>query len=140
MNGNSGTPYVNISLATRASVLRIMSRHSSFGVYEAPKNAAIDAVLEGRVYEAPKNWGACFIAFPGNAEWGVPTSGWHIDANYTSPLWPTGGVKTHALFGDIAPRGGGTQIVSGSHRFVHKWFRENPPPTGATSATGYANP
>jgi hypothetical protein len=90
--------------------------------------AAIDAVLEGRVYEAPKNWGACFVAFPDKAEWEIPTSGWHCDASYTSPLWPTGGVKTHALFGDIAPRGGGTQIVSGSHRLVHEWFKENPPP------------
>jgi len=96
--------------------------------------AAIDAVLEGRVYEAPGNWGAFFIAFPSNAEWGVPTRGWHLDANYLSPLWPTGGVKTHALIGDIVPRGGGTQIVSGSHRLVHKWFKENPPPSGARGA------
>jgi hypothetical protein len=96
--------------------------------------AAIDAALGGKPYETPENWGAFFIAFPSDAEWGVPTSGWHIDANYLSPLWPTGGVKTHALFGDIAPRGGGTQIVSGSHRLVHAWFKENPPPPGARGA------
>jgi hypothetical protein len=99
-----------------------------------PLRAAIDAVLEGRPYEPPENWGAFFIAFPSDAEWGVPTSGWHADANYLSPLWPTGGVKTHALFGDIAPRGGGTQIVSGSHRLVRKWFEDNPPPPGARGA------
>jgi ectoine hydroxylase-related dioxygenase (phytanoyl-CoA dioxygenase family) len=43
-------------------------------------------------------------------------------------------VKTLALFGDVAPRCGGTQIVSGSHRLVHSWFKENPPPAGARSA------
>ena len=95
-----------------------------------PLFAAIDAVLEGRDYKAPSNWGALFIAFPSHANWGVPTSGWHIDANYASPLWPTGGVKMHALFGDIIPRGGGTQIISGSHRLVHEWFKKNPPRPG----------
>src|SRR5262245_41683842 len=25
---------------------------------------AIDAVFEGQAYERPKNWGACFLAFP----------------------------------------------------------------------------
>jgi hypothetical protein len=96
--------------------------------------SSIDAMLEGRTYKAPSNWGTCFIAFPSKAEWRIPASGWHIDANYMSPLWPTGGVKTHALFSDIAPRGGGTQIVSGSHRLVHKWFEEHPPPSGVRGA------
>jgi uncharacterized damage-inducible protein DinB len=60
----------------------------------------------------------------------VPTSGWHIDANYLSALAPPAGVRTHALFGDVGPRGGGTQLVSGSHRLVHKWFTDHPPPRG----------
>jgi len=97
-------------------------------------HAAIDAALEGRPYETPANWGAFFIAFPSAAGWGVPTSGWHLDANYLGPLWPTGGVKTHALLGDIPPRGGGTQIISGSHRLVHTWFKQNPPPPGTRGA------
>src|ERR1700761_7088878 len=96
--------------------------------------AAIDAILGGRAYEAPKTWGAPFIAFPGPQAWGVPVGGWHIDAKYTSALTPPGGVKTLALFGDVAPRGGGTQIVSGSHRLVHDWFARNPPPPTARSA------
>lgn len=96
--------------------------------------AAIDAILESQRYETPRDWGALFIAFPSNAKWGVPSSGWHIDANYASALWPTRGVKTFALLGDVVPRGGGTQIVSGSHRLVHRWFQENPPPHAARSA------
>ena len=96
--------------------------------------AAINTILDGRSYPPPENWGAFFIAFPGNAEWEVPVSGWHADAKYTSALWPPGGVKTHALFGDIAPRSGATLIVSGSHRLVHKWFSDNPPPPAARGA------
>lgn len=100
----------------------------------APLRAAIDAIFAGRPYEAPKNWGAFFIAFPSDVEWRMPTSGWHIDACYTGAVWPTGGVLTHALFGDVPPRGGGTLILSGSHRLVHQWFKNNPPPRGARSA------
>jgi ectoine hydroxylase-related dioxygenase (phytanoyl-CoA dioxygenase family) len=94
----------------------------------------IDTLLATQSYEKPKCWGALFIAFPGKEEWGVPASGWHVDAKYTSPLWPPKGVQTHALFGDIAARSGATQILSGSHRLIHQWFRENPPPAGARSA------
>jgi ectoine hydroxylase-related dioxygenase (phytanoyl-CoA dioxygenase family) len=96
--------------------------------------AAIDAILAGQVHETPKNWGAVFVAFPGKSAWSIPTSGWHIDAKYTSALRPPGGVKTLALFGDVAPRCGGTLIVSGSHRLVHSWFKENPPHRNARSA------
>jgi hypothetical protein len=38
------------------------------------------------------------------------------------------------LFGDVADRGGGTLIVSGSPRMVHTYFKDNPPPPGARGA------
>ena len=53
-------------------------------------------------------------AFPSESEWGVPASGWHADANYLSALSPPAGVRSHALFGDVVPRGGGTLFLSGS--------------------------
>jgi hypothetical protein len=96
--------------------------------------AAIDAIFEGRGYPRPKDWGGFFIAFPGVEPWGVPHRGWHLDARYTGALWPVRGVKTLALLGDVVPRGGGTQIVSGSHRLVHGWFRDHPPPADARGA------
>jgi hypothetical protein len=95
--------------------------------------SAIDAILGAVPYKKPKNWGAFFLAFPCKAPWRIPTSGWHIDAYYASQLLPVRGVKTFALFGDIAPRGGGTLMVSGSHRLVHMWFQDSPPPRGARS-------
>ena len=38
------------------------------------------------------------------------------------------------MFGDVGPRAGGTLIVSGSHRLVHKYFKDDPPPPGARGA------
>jgi len=115
--------------------LQGLKDHAAFqAVGSARLLDAIGAVLETRAWEAPKRWGAIFVAFPTAREWGVPAGGWHIDANYRSPLWPPGGVQTHALFGDIAPRGGGSLILSGSHRLIHRWFADHPPPAGARSA------
>jgi len=95
---------------------------------------AIDAGLEGQAYETPKNWGSAFVAFPSTHAWNVPSDGWHADANYLSALSPPDGIRIHALFGDVAPRAGGTLILSGSHRLVHKYFLDNPPPGGARGA------
>jgi len=95
---------------------------------------AIDAALEGQAYAKPKHWGACFLAFPSREAWSVPIRGWHIDANYVSALSPPAGVRTHALFGDVRPRAGGTLIVSGSHRLVHKYFKDHPPAPGTRGA------
>ena len=99
-----------------------------------PLLAAVEAILETRSYEKPKTWGALFIAFPSEGEWEVPCSGWHIDANYRSQLSPPKGVQIHSLFGDILPRSGASQILSGSHRLVHRWFQQHPAPPGARSA------
>jgi hypothetical protein len=34
----------------------------------------------------------------------------------------------------VAPRCGGVNILSGSHRLVHRWFSENPPAPAARGA------
>jgi hypothetical protein len=96
--------------------------------------AAIEAVLEDQPYDVPWSAGAFFLAFPSAQPWGVPANGWHVDANYLSALTPPAGVRTHALFGDVGPRCGATQFVSGSHRLVHQWFTNNPPPKGTRGA------
>ena len=95
---------------------------------------AIDTVLGGRAYEMPEHWGSPFLAFPSKDRWNLPSRGWHIDANYLSALAPPDGIRIHALFGDVAPRAGGTLIVSGSHRLAHAYFKDHPPPAGARGA------
>jgi hypothetical protein len=96
--------------------------------------AAIDDVLGGQPWRRPSDWGAFFLMFPTSRPWNVPADGWHVDADYGGPLSPPKGVKVHAMFGDVAPRAGGMNIISGSHRLVHRWFREHPPRPGARGA------
>ncbi|MBI1358775.1 MAG: hypothetical protein GC155_00655 [Alphaproteobacteria bacterium] len=119
----------------RPTKLQKLKDHPAFNaVGSARLLAAVDAVLEVATYEKPKRWGAIFVAFPSKEAWGIPANGWHIDANYTSQLSPPKGVQVHAPFGDVAPRSGASQILSGSHRLIHNWFKDHPQPSGARSA------
>jgi hypothetical protein len=96
---------------------------------------AIGEALEGQPWRRPADWGAFFLLFPTvRSTWNVPADGWHIDADYAGPLAPPRGVKVHAMLGDVAPRAGGMNIISGSHRLVHRWFSEHPPRPGARGA------
>jgi ectoine hydroxylase-related dioxygenase (phytanoyl-CoA dioxygenase family) len=121
----------------RPQHLQHLKEDAAFQAVGSPRLLeAIDAALEGQSYQLPKHWGVSFLGFPSRHPWNVPSRGWHIDANYLSTLSPPAGVRTHALFGDVMPRAGGTMIVSGSHRLVHKYFKDHPPPS-RTRGAGY---
>ncbi|HEY3825718.1 MAG TPA: hypothetical protein VGL82_14235 [Bryobacteraceae bacterium] len=75
-----------------------------------------------------------FLQFPFGTKWDLPGDGWHVDGGYTGQLIPPWGVKVHAMLNDVEPRCGGTNILSGSHRLIHKWFAENRPPLGTRGA------
>jgi hypothetical protein len=87
---------------------------------------AIQQLLDGQALP-PKDWGAFFLHFPTGGEWDVPSTGWHMDGDYTGQLAPPCGILIHAMLTDVGPRCGGTNIISGSHRLVYKWFIANPP-------------
>jgi hypothetical protein len=95
---------------------------------------AIRQLLEGQLLPLPKDWGAFFLHFPTAGAWDVPGTGWHMDGDYTGQLSPPCGILIHAMLTDVGPRGGGTNIISASHRLVHKWFTENPPAAGVRGA------
>ncbi len=91
-------------------------------------------MLEGQPWQMPDNWGAFFLQFPIGQEWQVPSTGCHLDGDYLGRLLPPCGVIAHAMLNDVGPRCGGINILSGSHRLVHKWFSENPAPRAARAA------
>ena len=96
--------------------------------------SAIQQMLEGQPWQMPSDWGAFFLQFPVGQEWDVPSSGWHLDGNYSGRLFPPCGIMAHAMLNDVGPRCGGVNILSGSHRLVHKWFFEHPAAPGARAA------
>ena len=88
----------------------------------------------------PKSWGSFLITFPRRilgsphlqpASWRLPRdgvgTGWHWDG--CPAAWldrPSKGVKVFTLFSDVAPRGGGTLLLEGSHRLLDAFFRTLP--------------
>ena len=118
----------------RPDHLQHLKGHPAFQAVGGQRTlAAIDRLLAGQAWRTPKDWGAFFLVFPTNGTWDVPARGWHIDAAYDGPRSPPAGLKVHAMFGDVEPRSGGMFVLSGSHRLVHQWFRDHPPPPGARS-------
>jgi hypothetical protein len=95
---------------------------------------SIQQLLAEQDLPMPRDWGAFFLHFPTGGEWEVPSTGWHLDGNYTGQLSPPCGLLIHAMLNDVGPRCGGTNILAGSHRLVHKWFTENPSAHGVRSA------
>ena len=121
--------------AARPEHLQHLKTDPAFRVIGSARTIeAINEVLEGQPWTKPRNWGAFFLQFPIGCEWDIPSAGWHIDGDYTGRLLPPCGVKVHAMLTDVGPRCGGVNILSGSHRLVHRWFCENPPPPGTRGA------
>lgn len=118
----------------RPAHLQQLRRSPAFRWHPTDALQRVLQAIMGPHFEAPADWGSAFVAFPSQSPWAVPFKGWHIDANYRSPLVPARGVKTLALLNDVGARGGATQVLSGSHRLVHGFFERNPPPPSARSA------
>jgi hypothetical protein len=120
---------------TRPEHLQPLKRDPAFRAVGTDRTiGAIKQLLAGQALPMPKDWGAFFLHFPTGGEWKVPSTGWHLDGDYAGRLSPPCGLLIHAMLNDVGPHCGGMNILSGSHRLVHKWFTENPPAPGDRSA------
>jgi hypothetical protein len=103
---------------------------------------AVAALLGERGWREPEHWGRPLVTFPEpGAPWRLPASGWHMDSagRPGDPL-----LVVFACLAPVRPRGGGTLVVTGSHRLTgggryaglrsadvrarlatdHPWFRD----------------
>jgi len=84
--------------------------------------AALDALLGAGEWQVPRRWGAVLVSLPvARHAWTVPSGVWHADFPFALPIRPLPGVKVFALLADVVPRGGGTLVLSGSHRLVERF-------------------
>jgi len=70
-----------------------------------------------------------FARTPGRP-WILP-DGWHMDCGFDQATWPVPAVKLFAFVGDVGPQGGGTMLLSGTHRLVDRYRETLPAPVGA---------
>jgi hypothetical protein len=78
--------------------------------------AALDVLFGAGRWARPRWWGRPLVTFPGDGPWELPARGWHFD------FMPASGgqrpVQFFAFVNQVRPRGGGTLVLTGSHRLV----------------------
>jgi hypothetical protein len=103
------------------SKLQELSRSGAFdGLGDPGLRAVLGEVFEARGWTAPANWGQALVTFrAGHAAWNVPSIAWHLDFSDPDVLrpWPRC-VRVFILLEPLAPGGGGTVYLSGSHKIV----------------------
>jgi hypothetical protein len=77
---------------------------------------ALDDLFGADRWEPPKNMGNVLITMPNATDWRVPHRIWHSDFEPTLPTDRLAALKVWALCGPLAPGGGGTPQLAGSHR------------------------
>jgi hypothetical protein len=57
----------------------------------------------------------------------LPAGSWHTDYGWDRDPQPLFGVKLFAFIARVRPRGGGTLVITGSHRMVARFAASLPP-------------
>ncbi len=93
---------------------------------------AVDDLLRRDAWDPPREWGTILIHFPSQSRpWVLPARSWHTDYGWDRDPEPLFGVKVFAFIAEVRPRGGGTLVITGSHRVVARFAASLPPPGGA---------
>jgi hypothetical protein len=85
-----------------------------------------DDLLGKNAWSPPRDWGRAIVTFPAPGAWEVPTRFWHWDNPGELHLDHPMGLFVVSFIGPVAPRGGGTLILSGSPRLLTQRGRRIP--------------
>jgi hypothetical protein len=85
-----------------------------------------DDLLGAGCWSPPKDWGLTAVTFPEPGAWELPTHFWHCDSPCEPHLDRLRGLFVVSFIGPVAPRGGGTLILSGSPRLLIQQERRIP--------------
>jgi ectoine hydroxylase-related dioxygenase (phytanoyl-CoA dioxygenase family) len=109
--------------------MKTSKKHRVFAPIGSPALlGSVDELLGAGDWTTPAHWGQVMVTFPEpDADWILPSKLWHVDWHYTNAPFPLFGLKVFAFFGNVEPRGGGTLVVSGSHRVVERFVADTEP-------------
>jgi hypothetical protein len=77
-----------------------------------------DDLLGEDAWPPPRDWGRPLVTFPGPGAWDVPAGLWHWDNPCELHLERPRALFVVSFIGAVAPRSGGTLILSGSPRLL----------------------
>jgi hypothetical protein len=103
-------------------------------ILTAQVRGVLDDLLGQGEWSPPKDWGRPIVTFPEPGDWDVPTWFWHWDNPCELHLDRPTGLFVVSFVGPVAPRGGGTLILSGSPRLLIQ--QERRLPTGQRRDSG----
>jgi hypothetical protein len=115
--------------------LKNTKRHRAFDAILSPTvTGALDDVFGAGGWQRPKNLGNVLVTMPGVGvgfrpevgPWRVPHKIWHSDFEYRTAGAQPFAVKVWALFDDVAPGGGGTPQLAGSHHLSARFVADLP--------------
>ena len=86
----------------------------------------LDDLLGQAAWPPPRDWGRPLVTFPAPGAWDVPTRHWHMDDLSELHLDRPRALFVVSFVGSVAPRGGGTLILSGSPRLLIQQERQIP--------------
>jgi hypothetical protein len=87
---------------------------------------ALDDLFAPRCWEPPPRWGSPLVTFPSTrGKWNVPNKVWHLDIGAGGVSAGVDEVIVFAILEDLAPGGGATVAVAGSHRLIRKLAAES---------------
>jgi hypothetical protein len=87
---------------------------------------ALDDLLGAAAWSPPRDWGRPLVTFPEPGAWDVPARLWHWDNDCEPHLDRPRGLFVVSFIGPVAPRGGGTLVLSGSPRLLTQQERRIP--------------
>jgi ectoine hydroxylase-related dioxygenase (phytanoyl-CoA dioxygenase family) len=86
----------------------------------------LDDLLGEAAWPPPRDWGRPLVTFPGPGAWDAPTGNWHWDNPCELHFDRPRSLFIVSFIGPVAPRGGGTLILSGSPRLLLEQERRLP--------------
>ena len=87
-------------------------------ILTARVRGVLDDLLGPGAWPTPRDWGRPLVTFPEPGAWDVPIRHWHWDNPRELHLDRPRALFVVGFIGSVAPRGGGTLILSGSPRLL----------------------
>jgi hypothetical protein len=88
------------------------------GIATARVKGVIDDLLGPGSWPPPSDWGRALVTFPEPGVWDVPTGLWHWDSAVDWHVEALNALFVVSFIGTVAPRAGGTLVLSGSPRLL----------------------
>jgi hypothetical protein len=95
-----------------------------------------DDLLGEAAWSPPRDWGRAIVTFPEPGAWEVPTRLWHWDNVCEPHIDQPRALFVVSFIGSVAPRSGGTLILSGSPRLLLRQERRIPASQRGGSGAG----